>query len=316
MVISIRKIALALVFCCISFVAVIAQPAVRTTIDKKDIVIGQQIKLQVVADMPRQDFFVKWLTIPASIPHFDLVEKSTIDSVFENRQLVKLSQTFTFTSFDSGKWTLPACEIHFNPSSGGAPFNFLTDSFSIDVSYRADSTTVLKDIKDIREVPAFSSLQFWLILVTGLLVLGLIAWLIYGLLKKNKNSIVVPKDLPPYQYAMIELDRLKQLNLAEATTVKIYHTRLTEILKTYLSSIHGEYFISSTTPEVLMLLNQKSLDRTMLSKTADAVRRSDAAKFAKYIPLQEESEQSWLTVKQVIELTEQLQHKKPDESGT
>ena len=315
--ITIRKIALAFVFCFSSFVAILAQPTVKTTVDKKGILIGQQVNLQVVADIPRQDFFVKWLTVPETMPHFDLVGKTKIDSVFDNQKLVKLSQTFTFTSFDSGKWTLPSFEIHFNPSTGGEPFNFLTDTFSIDVSYRADSTMLLKDIKDIREAASLSTLQFWLVLVIGMILLALLAWLIYGLIKKNqKKNAVAQKSLSPYQYAIIELDKLKQLNLAETTAVKMFHTRLTEILKTYLSSIHGEYCISSTTAEVLILLNQKSLDRIMISKTAEALRRSDAAKFAKYIPLQEENDQSWLTVKQVIELTEQLQIKKEEKSGT
>ncbi len=317
MVIAVRKIALAFVFCFSSFITILAQPTVRSTIDKKDILIGQQIKLQVVADIPGEDFFVKWVEIPDSLRHFELVEKTTIDSVFKNQKLAKLSQTFTFTSFDSGKWILPAFEIHFNPSSGGESFNFSTDTFSIDVSYRADSTTVLKDIKDIREASSFSTLQFWLIILFGLIAVGLLAWLIYALIRKSKmKNVAAQKSLSPYQYAMIELDRLKQFNLTEAAAVKMFHTKLTEILKTYLSSIHGEYFISSTTPEVLILLNQKSMDKIVITKTAEALRRSDAAKFAKYVPLQEENEQSWLTVKQVIELTEKLQNKKEEESGT
>jgi uncharacterized membrane-anchored protein YhcB (DUF1043 family) len=315
--ISIQKIALAFVFCFSSFVAVTAQPTVKTTVDKKDILIGQQVNLQVVANMPRQDFFVKWLIIPETLPHFDLVEKTKIDSVFDNQKLVQLSQTFTFTSFDSGKWTLPAFEIHFNPSTGGDPFNFLTDTFSIAVSYQADSTTVLKDIKDIREAATLSTLQFWLILIIGTIVMALLGWLIYGLVKKNqKKSIVAQSSLSPYQYAMTALDTLRQLNLADPAEVKKFHTRLTEILKTYLSSIHGAYLISSTTAEVVILLNEKSLDRNVISKTAETLRRSDAAKFAKFIPLQEENEQSWLTVKQVIELTEQLQNKNKNVSDT
>lgn len=315
--IAVRKIAVVFVFCFSSFVTILAQPTVKSTVDKKDILIGQQIKLQVVADIPGGDFFIKWVEMPDSLLHFELVEKTTIDSVFKNQKLAKLSQTFTFTSFDSGKWILPAFEIHFNPSSGGESFNFLTDTFSIDVSYRADSTTVLKDIKDIREAGSFSQLQFWLAVITGLIAVGLLAWLIYGLIRRNKKkNVAAQKSLSAYQFAIMELDRLKQFDLTEATAVKTFHTKLTEILKSYLSSIHGEYFISSTTPEVLILLKQKSMDKIMIAKTAEALRLSDAAKFAKYVPLQEENEQSWLTVRQVIELTEQLQNKKEEESGT
>ena len=306
----------AFVFCCSGFVSVSAQPSLTSTIDKNKILIGQQISLKVVATIPEQDFFVKWIEIPDSLQHFELVEKSTIDSVFTHQKLTGISQTFTFTSFDSGKWTLPALNVNFNPSSGAEPYSFFTDTFSVDVSYQADSTTVLRDIKDIREAPAFSVTQMLLFIAGGLILLALLGWMIYRALKKESNKKPLPqKLLSPYQLAMIELDKLAQLNMADAVAVKMYYTKLTEIVKNYLSSVQGVSFISSTTGEVLILLKQKGIDSGVLSKIADTLRRSDAAKFAKYLPSAEESKQSWMEVKQTIECIEQSLTKK-EESGT
>ncbi len=317
MEITIRKIAFAFIFCFSSFIAAIAQPSLKTIIDKNGILIGEQVKLKVVATLPEEDFFVKWIEMPDSLQHFELVEQSKIDSTFHNQKLTKLSQTLTFTSFDSGKWTMPAFNIDFNPSTGGESYNLYTDTFSIDVSYQADSTNVLRDIKPIREAPAMSWLQLLIIItVAGLIFLLLLAWLLYYIIKKRNQRKQAPKQtLSAYQNAMNELDKILQVNVADAVAIKLYHTRLTEILKKYLSSTEGPYFISSTTGEVLILLNQKGLDKAAVSKTAEALRCSDAAKFAKYIPSKEESKQSWQSIKQAIDLMEQLQNKK-EESGT
>lgn len=316
MVIPIHKIALAFVVsfsCCIT---AFTQPSLQVNIDKKDILVGQQINLQVTANLPPQDFFVKWIEVPDSLQHFELVDKSKIDSVYVNQKLSKLSQTFTFTSFDSGKWILPSFDIHFSPSSGGEPYNFFTDSFSVNVSYQADSTTVLRDIKDIRASAPFSVWQYLLVFIIGFVVLCLLGWLIYFLIKRSRQkSQVAQPPLSAYQYAMVELDKIKQLNMQDAAAVKTFHTRLKEILKTYLCSIEGPDFISSTTGEIIMLLQRNAIYKTTVSKVSETLRISDAARFAKYIPSITESEQGWRTVKEMIDFIQQLQSKK-DDSGS
>ena len=58
-----------------------------------------------------------------------------------------------------------------------------------------------------------------------------------------------------------------------------------------------------------MLLNQKGIDKANLSNIAEAMRYSDAAKFAKYIPSVQESEASWAAIKYAIDFAEQLNTK-------
>jgi hypothetical protein len=315
MVISQTKIALAFVFCFSIVLNAFAQPSLKTSIDKTDILIGEQVKVKVVATLPRQDFFVKWIEIPDSLQHFEVVEKSKIDSGFTNQKLTRLSQTLTFTSFDSGKWVLPQFNIDFNPSNGDSAYNLYTDSFAIVVSYQQDTTNIIRDIKTIRDVKEEKPLWYWVAAGAGLLlVIALAAWLYYYL-KKRKKAAPVGPVLSPYQQAIKELEKIQQLDLSDAAGVKTYHAKLTEVLKQYLASRQGDDFTSSTTAEVLMLLNQKGMDKAMLSKTAEAMRCSDAAKFAKFIPSAEESKESWKAIRQAIDFTEQL-HNKTGESGT
>jgi hypothetical protein len=311
MVISIRKIMLAFVFSFSGIIAIHAQPTVQSSIDSKQILIGQQINLRVVADMPPQDFFVKWIQIPDSLQHFELVEKSKIDSAFTNQKLTRLAQTFTFTSFDSGKWMLPAFEIHFNPSTGGEGYTSFTDTFLVNVSFQFDSTIALRDIKDVRKVNPFSVLQLLLMIGGALTVLSLLAWLIYFLLKKtSRKNIIIQKAVSAYESANIELEKLMQLNLSEASDVRIFHTRLKEILKTYLSSIEGPDFTSSTTSQVLIALHQQGITKTIAPGITEALYCSDATRFAKYFPSVDESKECWKVIKHTIDLAEKLKNKK------
>ena len=310
-----RKIALVSVFCFSILINAFAQPSLKTTIDKNGILIGEQIKLKVTATLPKQDFFVKWIEIPDSMQHFEVVEKSKIDSTFSNQKLTGLSQTLTFTSFDSGRWVIPPFNIDFNPSNGDKPYNLYTDSFPVTVSYQPDTTNILRDIKAIRDVKEKTPIWYWIAAAAGLLLLIALSGCLYFYLKKRKKQMPVRLALSAYQQAVKELEKLKQLNLSDTASVKLFHTRLSEILKQYLAAIQGSVFISSTTGEVLMLLNGKGLDKKMLSKTAEALRCNDAAKFAKYIPSLQQSEEGWQTIKQAIDFTEQLQTKM-EESGT
>lgn len=313
--ISKRKIAGMFIFCFSNLLHAFAQPSLKTTVDKNEILIGEQIKLKVVATMPHQDFFVKWIEIPDSLQHFEVVEKSKIDSTFTNQKLTGLSQVLTFTSFDSGKWTIPQFNIDFNPSNGDKPYNLYTDSFPLAVAYQADTANIIRDIKPIRDVKEEIPVWYWIMGGAVILLLTAFGIGLYFYLKKRKKPLPVHSALSAYQQAIKELEKLKQLNLSDAAGIKVYHTRLTEILKEYLSDKQGPDFISSTTGEVLILLNQKGMDKAMLSKTAEAMRSGDAAKFAKYIPSADENAESWKAIKQAIDFTEKLYTKTEDSAA-
>ena len=253
---------------------------------------------------------MKWVEIPDSLQHFEVVDKSKIDSVFANQKLTGLSQTIIFTSFDSGKWVLPAFDVNLNPSNGDSAYHLSTDTFPITVSYQADTTKELRDIKPIHDAKQDKPFWYWPAIIAGIILLIVLAiWLYFSFIKKKKPVPARPA-LTAFQQAMQGMEKLKQLSLSDVAGIKMYHIKLKEILKEYLSDKEGPYFTSSTTSEVLMLLNQKGIDKANLSKIADAIRYSDAAKFAKYIPSVQESEASWEAIKFAIDFTEQLNIKK------
>lgn len=276
------------------------QPAVQTFIDKNDILIGEQIQYKVKASFPTGAFTVHWLNLPDSIAHFEVVEKSKIDSSFDNNKTV-LQQTITLTSFDSGRWNTPALAIGFVPVNADSTLSLFSDSIPINVGYAApDSTNQLRDIKPIIEVTVKN--YFWYYVGGGLLVLLLAAYFLIQYFKNRKKDPELPfkSRLTAYDEAMQELEKLKKLNLQNPEEMRQYHSSLAQILKWYISRRQKVSILNKTTGDVLVLLSNSNLSADMLSSAAIALRCGDAVKFAKYLPDAAETEICLNEIKKVI----------------
>ena len=117
--------------------------AIKANIDKNHIVIGEQIHFNLEADFPLHEPMRFFLI--DTIPHFEILEKKKIDTV-DHKEGIKLTQTLTLTSFDSGHWVIAPLEL-----PGDKPL--LTDSIPIDVGFSPfDPNQDYHDIKDVVDV--------------------------------------------------------------------------------------------------------------------------------------------------------------------
>ena len=127
-------------------------PAVKTTVDKTDILIGQQIHYKVETSMPDNTYRLSWFSVPDSFGNFVPILKEKIDSSYSNGNL-NFSQQIIITSFDSGRQIIPPLMLTASTLEGDSTFSIYTDSIPINVTYSpADSTLPFHDIKNIIEV--------------------------------------------------------------------------------------------------------------------------------------------------------------------
>ena len=275
---------------------------VQTITDKKDILIGEQIKLTLKAPL---NGLAKWIVLPDSVPHFDIVEATKPDTITFKDDSKAIEQTIIITSFDSGRWTFPALPVEFASAAGQPTQVVNTDSFFVNVSYApADSTNQLRDIKPIIKVSVLELL--WFYIAGGVLLLLLIVFLLYRYFKKKKQdapSTLVSK-LSPYDEAMAELKNLSQFNLQDAADIKGYHIKLSGIFKNYLGRKLGKNLLNKTTGDLLINMKEVNLPPENISELATALRCTDAVKFAKYLPLSIESEDCLRKIKETINLIE------------
>jgi Domain of unknown function (DUF4381) len=291
---------------CFSFLLSYAQPSVKTSVDKNEILIGEHLKVKIEASISPGIAQMDWLTIPDSLPHFEVIEKSKIDSTFSNGQVTSMLQTITFTSFDSGKWVLPSFKIHFSQSGKPAVSSVMTDSLLINVSFSlSDSTSQIRDIKPIKEVEVDFPIWYWIAVALSVLVLvALLIWL-YRRWKRRATTSLFQAKLPPYEEAMQELEKLKQFNLSNPDEVKTYHTKLAGILKRYLSRKSNINYMNKTTGEILIQVTEQIGDKATQTSLAASLRCGDAVKFAKFVPDWAESKNSSSSIKAAIDAIQQ-----------
>jgi hypothetical protein len=275
-------------------------PALKTSIDKNDIVIGQQFKWTVKATVPVSTYRIHWFNIPDSIEHFEVVDRGKIDST-EDKGILHFQQVISLTSFDSGSFNLPSFTVNFDPVKDDTTLNLATDSFRINVSYSPlDSTATFHDIKTIIEVKEEMPLWVWLAIADGvLLLIAIILFLRRVLRKKQKESDGFDSSLSPYDEASKALSELKEKNLLEKGDLKQFHSTLVSILKRYISRTTRAKHSHFTTGELLLSMKGR-ITGDELSKLANSLRLADAVKFAKYTSPITESEASFIGIKEFI----------------
>src|SRR5262249_2817896 len=95
---------------------------VKAAVDKNSILIGERLNLTLEADIPENEP-IRFFVID-TIPHFELT-KHKIDTTNTSEGTL-LKQVISLTSFDSGRWVIPAFSLG---------ENFSTDSIAIDVAF-------------------------------------------------------------------------------------------------------------------------------------------------------------------------------------
>jgi len=298
-----------ILFLLLAFVADSQTTMVRASVDKTNILIGEQINFLIEVNIPENEpigFFS-----PDSIPHFEFLQRGKIDTTNTNKGTI-LKQLFRITSFDSGQWVIPSYSL---PQSE----NLKTDSIIINVGFMPmDTTKDYNDIKEIIDVNAVKEQDWTWYYVGG--GLGLLLLLIYLLTRRKKKkelqaTAITEKIVDPYTEAMEELDKLQKDATGVKSDAKLYYTRLTDIFRRYVERKKGIHSLQQTTDDLVTQLRGIGLDKEPYNQLAQALRLSDFVKFAKYIPTDPDNRNTFDTLKNSIQSIEKMATD-PVEAGT
>jgi len=292
----IKKIFYKVIPCCTFLCSVIFAVAqnktiVKASIDRNKILIGEPIALTLEADIPENEP-IRFFTID-TLPHFEFLGKQKIDTSNTSDGTV-LTQVIRITSFDSGHWVIPALVLGENIETDTLPVDVGFSDFNREQDYH--------DIKDIIEVnPEEEKKNDWLLYVIGGGVILLIV-IIYFLLRRKKPVVkAVAPVVDPYEEAMKQLEKLQH----EKADQKLYHSRLVDIFRVYVSKKKGIHSLQKTTDDLVVQLKTIPVDKGRFEKLAQALRLSDFVKFAKYIPSAEEDRNVFDIIKTSVQDIEQ-----------
>ncbi|MDR2361286.1 MAG: hypothetical protein LBD91_00970 [Prevotellaceae bacterium] len=296
----------------ITATAVAQEPLLATALSRDSIMIGEQVQWTFRATVPsaQQVYFAQLDSIAGGL--IEVLDITPPDTVQRESKHVTVEMTLRLTSFDAGIYTLsgvPALWMH-----GGQTDTLFFEPVTLKVATIAIDTATFQafDIKPPVRYPLTLREILWPWSVAGLGVAALVAALVYiiGRLRKKQPVFgkIRPAD-PPDVVALRELAKIKDEKLWQNNKVKLYYTRVTDVLRVYLEQRYAIQAPEQTSDEILQALAQLPLPDYFIPKLREFLSTSDLVKFAKYLPAMEENESALILVTQFVDETKEQTEK-------
>lgn len=285
---------------------------VTATLDSAKLLMGYTTRLQLSVEQPidkKVDFpLLRENTGKSYIGLLgDSIEISPnviLDTVRVGKNRIKVNYNLTLQAFDSGYYKLPE-------------FVF-TSAESAYKSNKVDLTVLPVKVADDAEISGFTSIEeplavgkesdtsrenwfkkyWWLILLLLLSAAGII----WGIRKYRKEGTLLPVKpvIPPVEEARNSLKDLRSRKLWETGKEKEYYTKLTYILRRYLSREFGIPAMEMTSRQIMDSLKKEEDLRELRIIIRELLDISDFVKYAKVRPLPEDNEKSFSSTLEFI----------------
>ena len=270
-----------------------AQTDFKMYTDTNHIRIGEQINVKlVVINHSDQSPEITWpFAMDTLSQSIEILELMPVDTQSYEEETI-YSQQWHLTSFDTGYQVIPPFEIIINGKEiESDPFEILVETVAI------DTTQAIKAIKGVEDVP-ISILEWvkyhwkWF---AGFAVLAILIFGIYLIIKNKNKELILPEkpkepEIPPYDFALQRLNKLKEGKWWQQGDVKYYHAGISEILREYLEHEFDFPALEQTTREVMRSIRLTSIEQSDQKHLHKILLLSDLVKYAKEKPLAEENE--------------------------
>jgi len=266
-------------------------------LDPRTILIGDQVNLSLSFSFPAGTEVV-WPSIKDTIlGNIQVINRTKVDTAWSaDKKNLQLTQKLRLTCFDSGFYTIPPIRFYYrNLPDTTIRFEQTEIQILTVHTLAVDTTLAIKPIKGPVKIP-FSILEYLPLIFAGMLFLAIAGFLIYYLIRRRKGEPIFllrpGVKYQPYEWALMELEKLRVKKLWQAGKMKEYHTELTDILRKYIEDRFHLMAMESTTGEILEYLEDKTNIQKEYRETLGKILvMADLVKFAKYLPLQEDHEQ-------------------------
>lgn len=271
---------------------------VEARLDTNRALIGDQVGLHFTLTGPA-GVQVLWPHIPDTLfTSLQVIERGTPDTTYSpDRKTATIHQRLLLTSFDSGFYSLPPIPFYYRILPDTTTRVAETKMLLLDVQTVAvDTTKAIKPIKGPVRVPlTFREMLPWILLALGILaVTALVIWYVRRRKKNMPVFSLIPKvELKPHEIALAALEEIRRKKLWQAGRYKEFHSELTDVLRRYIEDRFMVRAMESTTDEILEGLQENGAGgEEPIRQLRKVLTRADLVKFAKFIPIGGENEES------------------------
>ena len=290
-------------------VVVIAAPSaaeeVRVTahVDSNKILIGDWITLHLEVQH-QSTIRVQWPVVADSLEGFEIVKRDT-PLVKNDGQNILQTCTFVLTAFDSGTKVIPPFVFSYRTAVDSTVKTAETSPIPIFVhGVAVDTSKEIKDVKAPLSIPlTLADLIPYLI---GLIVLGLVVWLIMYIRKRlARGEPIIPEapQRPAHEVALEALHALDSEHVWQRGKIKEYYSSLTDIIRTYIERRFFVIAMEMTSDEILSAGAITTLPKETSVRLKNLLLRADLVKFAKYQPVPQDHEVSMTDAISFVETT-------------
>lgn len=259
---------------------------VLPTLEKNEILIGEQVKMKV--RVVHEKATPARLILPADtlVNGVEIIEYGLVDSLEVNDKLREAVYSVIITSFDSAMYVLNNINALVGDSlyKASETPTLLVNTVPVDVA----NPEQYNDIKGPWKTPfVWKDYLIYIIIVLLVLILAFGGYRLWLYLKRPKEVLEfksVEPEKEPYEEAIEALNALKSRELWENNQTKQFYTELTDILRRYILRVYGIATWDHTSTEILEAFRlgvDKGHSYTALQRILST---ADLAKFAKYIP--------------------------------
>jgi hypothetical protein len=295
------------------------QVTVKASIDSTNILIGDQIKLILEIEKPK-NIDVQFPLIPDTLgAGIEVVQRLPVDTLkLENKERETLSQSYYITSFDSGVHQIPS--FFFKLKFDRMLDSVATKALSFQVfTIKIDTTKGPVDIKPPYSAPV--SLKEVTPYILGIILIAAILFFIFYYIKwKKKNVPLFRKPEKPLEPAHIialrELDRIKAQKLWQSEKIKQYYSEVADTVRAYIENRFDIPAMEQTSAETIGIFkqNKELIDGTSLDQIQHILSLADLVKFAKYAPLPDDNNLTLMNAYFFVNQTKKAEVKAPEKS--
>lgn len=260
-----------LFFCLMLLLCTQAQVTGVVSGNKEKILIGEPFILRFELKAISSSAAIQW-QLPDSIPHFEII---SIDSSNV------LTRKITLTSFDSGLWAVENVAALVPSNVNGQPQLLKFSPKEILIEYDTTGNQLMNDIKPIVEVNAGQWFIGLIVAAAGLISLILL-FILFRKWKQKKATVVV--DESPGTALEDVLKKIAQLKKEDWRTQldqKRNFSDLSYAVKRYYERKLRVPCTKLTTDEFVLQIKPHLINDRVITLT-QALRLSDAVKFAKF----------------------------------
>ena len=283
---------------------VCAQVTVEATIDSLELLIGEQAKINLQVSMDANQKLQLPVFNDTIISGVEVVDVSEPDTQrLNNDKRWLISQEYTITSFDSALYFLPPLAVLVNDEE------YRSQSLALKV-YSVPVDTLHPDKffgpKSIREIPIeWEDVSELVYSVIMMILLGILVVFLIVRYLDNKPIIKIIKvepKLPPHQTAMISIEELKADKNVKRENPKLYYTKLTDAIRSYIEGRFGFNALEMTSSEIIEHLLEFK-DKDSINDLKYLFETADLVKFAKHSPLMNENDMNLVNAIEFINET-------------